>query len=811
MGQTFDLMSQKLESYFNSYVNDYVNKKYPNQPVVLDDKEIDKLLDLAEKAVLSEMDMQINAAQGELDDKLKNFWEPMLTGPDKDGKTPKLAGKPDEMLRRDEYSEECRKAIFKQLKIGQKRKFQFDIAFKRYISKDEIAEGWAPEKSLDPKRFIYNLMKLPGEDNWERDNERLTLITALCEKAITEETFQNRMTRYYVEYNKMSEDDAHKKAEQESKNPARQLYNILEDAYKKGKRDDKEYIEAASKIQTREILKEENGLDKAFETLMKNSIYVGFNGTNEMKVLCELGLDMKPEDAAAIGLQWERESSLGSDCMDLSTNIANPYWIFGDLLELYEKNIKVSSTDMNLPQDEWFKKHTTALEMMVIESVKGPANDMLKRYGMTDGTMDRSDYSEDMVVWKNGDRIRILQQKITMNPTVEVSLRDDIPGKYMDDFLKKGGQNIMDRCNDVTKWYNSSSQFRDMQNALKDVSKFRLGFEADDAQIDKLWEKLQKLQEATEQYIAKKDIQKAENNNQFKNEYEESRRRFAEEVREFTATTMEMLDNVRKHKAVFLEAVEAEMEEIDNNFQQIEIPENEKNLTPLQRKDKHKEEQEKREKLERDRLAKEKDEKEAFEQGAKTYDALNKAEERNSNNEDIKDPVDTYLDNRLKAERELSENLFDQNDTQNAINVAKNVLAIETIKQMKKSEKMDKFGGTDRIEKIIQKGGLADIIKLVIDNNDFKTAFNKNNKVNSKEELENYLTLDSSYKRIGIGIVKKLQIASQKMLEKNKLNENVNKKVETKSTDNQINSEANKNKQEELNNSKPKGRALGGM
>lgn len=807
MGQTFDLMSQKLEAYYKEYVNEAEQNNH-NQPVVLDDNAIDKLLDNAAQRILDEMEAQINASQGGLEDKLKNYWDSMLTGPDKDGKTPKLEGNPDEMQKRDEYSEKCREAILKQLKIIQKRKIQFDNALKRYVGKDELAEGWDPAKSLDPHRFIYNLMKLPGEDNWERDNERLTLITALCEKAITEETFQNRMTRYYVEYNKMSENDARKKAEQESKNPARQLYNILEDAYKKGKRDDKEYIEAASKIQTREVLKEENGLDKAFDTLMQNSTYLGFNGTHEMTVLCGLGLDMKEADANAIGLQWERESSRGSDCADMSTNIANPYWVFGDLFELYEKNVNVASDNRKLPKDEWFNKHTTALSFVVIESVKEPANDMLKRYGMTNGTMNRSDYSEDMVVWKNGDRIRILQQKITMNPTVEVSLRDDIPGKYMDDFLKKGGQNIMDRCNDVTKWYNSSSQFRDMQNALKDVSKFRLGFEAHDKQVDMLLEKLKKLQEATENYILKKETQKAENNNEFKNSYEESRRNFADEVMEFTETAMEMLSNISKHKAVALEAAEAEIDEYVN-FEQKKIPDNEKNLSALQRKDKHKEEQEKKEKAERARITKEKIDKETYEQGMKTYNELNEAEKKTSDNKDISDPVDKYLEDRLKAESDYSKSLFDQNDTQNAITAAERTLALVTIREMKKKEKQIITGEPERIDKIITKGGLEDIIKLVKDNNDFKSAFKEDFKVNNKEDLERFMSTDISYKRIGLTILKKLNRASEMMREKNKQNVKAVEKVEVKANDTTIKQAANENKPKEMKSQK--GRALGGM
>ncbi len=815
MGQTKEILRDKLKKYVKDFISqEEERRREKNLPTELNDKEIDELYDKAAKVLMNEMDTVIDVDESDLNNSLKDFWNKIITGPNKGKVTSELEGKTDELLERNEYSQKCRQALMNQFKDDIKRELLLDNALKQHFKKDELIGKWKNIDGLTGHRFIDRLYKLPGEDNWERDNERLTYITALCEKAISKETFEAKMTEHYVKYDNMSEKDAREKMLEDEHNPAKQIYDLLDAAIKKGKAVDEECIEASKKILSGEALKEENGLDKAFGTLMKNSSYLGYNGTNEMEVLNGFGLGMDKNEAYKIGLQWEKESSSASDSASMSIHVANPYWTIGDPLELYEKQACLSADNKQVKQNEWCTAYGIDNETIFFQTIKGDLDKDIKRFAMTSGTMTRSPYSNDMFVWGTDDRARIIQQSITTNPRVEVSLRDDIPGKYMDDFLEKRGHEIMDKCDDVTKWYNSSSQFRDMQNALKEVSKFRMDYEAGDKQIDKLWEKLQKLQKATDKYIAKKDKQKKENNNQFKNPYEESRRNFADEVSEFTETTMKMLNNVKKHKATILEAIEAEMDEF-NDFKQIDIPDDEKDLTPLQRKDKHKLELEEKQKAELERIEKEKEEREIYGEGTRTYNALNEAEKKNINNEEIKDPVDKYLQDRLEAERNLSESLFDQNEKANAIKAAEKTLALVTIKKMKDSEKSnEKFGQTDRIEKLIKKGGLEDMINLVTDNNDFKTAFNENYKVRSKADLEEFLDPTAAfYQKTGLKILTKLKAASDRMA-KNKQNEKVDKKVEVKTEvkSNPEKKEVKDNKPKEMNNNqKSKGRGLGGM
>ena len=494
------------------------------------------------------------------------------------------------------YSQECLNAQLNALKNQAQRDYVFHDTAKQLFKPEELREA----NGISRRRWMQHLMMLNGVDGDEKTcrehNETVVMLVALGEKQITPEQFEEKRRDWYI---KNQIYDAQKAAEQARTDREKApdiLFGMLTDRISKAPKPDA-FKKASKDILSEDAEKTEGGLDAAYKVLMDSGVYLMYNAGNCMVDLYDFGIQKTPEEADRFKVECETASSELQPYTVMATQAANPYNAIFDPVELLRGDVfafqnqpgqnkdtsmlYTFSTENNRGVDalqHW--KRQEALKRFALEDYRDPRRGLIP----TPSTPCESD--PDLTVYSRNKRTIICAREDVRleNGEFSVKFRFDVPGRYIDGSLLGGVAELWRKCENVPRSKNkqTAAAFDVMREALGELRGVTVGEKAEPAKVAALEAKLMALQKVAGGYdtLNRADLRKAKPSKGGKDPGE----KLCQDINQFIAGTVARLDTVKQHNATiaYTEICEkAEREAVDRGEQ---IPEELRDLTPMQRK-----------------------------------------------------------------------------------------------------------------------------------------------------------------------------------------------------------------------------------
>ncbi len=492
------------------------------------------------------------------------------------------------------YSQECLNAQLNALKNQAQRDHTFNETVKQLFKPEELREAGGVTR----RRWMEHLMMLNGVDGDEKTcreyNETVVMMVALGEKQITPEQFEEKRRDWYIKNQNYDAQKAADQARADREKAPDILYGMLMDRISRAPKPDA-FKKASKDILSGEAEKTEGGLDAAYNILMDPGVYLMYNAGNCMDDLHDFGIQRTPEEADRFKVKYEDASSelLPYTCM--ATQAANPYSAIFDPVELLRGGVFAFQNQPGQNKDTSMLytfstennrgvyalqhgKRQEALKRFALEDVRDPKRGLVP----TDNTTCESD--PDLTVYsRNGRTIICAREDVRLeNGEFSVKFRFDVPGRYIDGSLLGSTAELWRKCENVPRSKNkqTAAAFDVMREALGELRGVTVGEKAAPERVEALEAKLLALQAAATTYDAqnRKDIRAKGGK-----AAEDPGQKLCQDINKFISGTFTQLDTVKKHNATFMQAEACEKAEREAVERGMQISEELKELTPMQR------------------------------------------------------------------------------------------------------------------------------------------------------------------------------------------------------------------------------------
>ena len=458
----------------------------------------------------------------------------------------RLKDKPEEMKRRQAYSDRCLNALMKYAVRGIEQQQEWDKATER-LDLGKKPDG--TKITVSPQRWMSRLIKLDGSPASAAFNEKVVAMAALGQGDITELQFYLCREKAYAKDKTLSEEQVSQLAHADLQKGVDGLLDILDGMVAEGKRKAPAIKNAAKQILRGNL--NDQQLQAAFDVIEDDSVYLMYNAKNTMN---DLGQNFKvkvsEEKIADRRKEWEGDSSEPLAYQSMAEQVANPCYAILDPLELYENQIvSLMNPSGNVAQDDMITLFSAANVSGIQSVIERELDQRLGKYGLTKDDNDVNLMTPDYTVYRNGEKAMIVAiTPPSQENDFEGSVRLDVPGRIMKNFSTEIDAKL-EKCAGVDTG-TSSGQFRAMKRALRALRGQSLNESPDLDQVNDLTEKLTALEKATKVYLDKKHRQRKDGKG--KNPYEQSRMDFAAALQKFTKEKLTHLRYVKSHLAAQL-------------------------------------------------------------------------------------------------------------------------------------------------------------------------------------------------------------------------------------------------------------------
>ncbi len=493
------------------------------------------------------------------------------------------------------YSQECLNAQLNALKNQAQRDYVFHDTAKQLFKPEELRET----NGISRRRWMQHLMMLNGVDGDEKTcrehNETVVMLVALGEKQITPEQFEEKRRDWYIKNQNYDAQKAADQAHADREKAPDLIYGMLIDRIGKAPKPN-DFKKASKDILSGEAGKTQGGLDAAYKVLMDPGVYLMYNAGNCMDDLHDFGIQRTPEEDRRFKVECETASSDLQPYTIMATQVANPFNAIFDPVELlrsgvvafqrqpgHEKDVSMLytfSTENNRGVDalqHWQRQE--ALKRFALEDYRD------FRHGLVPTPSTPCESDPDLTVYsRNGRTVICAREDVRLeNGEFSVKFRFDVPGRYIDGSLLGDVAELWDKCEKVphSKNKQTAAAFDVMREALSELRGVTVGEKAEPAKVAALEKKLVALQGAATMYdtLNRADIRKAKPSKGGKDPGE----KLCEDINKFIAGKIVQLNTVKEHNATIMQAEACEKVERDATKLGWQIPEELKDLTPMQR------------------------------------------------------------------------------------------------------------------------------------------------------------------------------------------------------------------------------------
>ena len=742
----------------------------------------DEAMRRAREEVTADMD-QLGPNQGNLHGELENIWEtqreinPFYTRPSflTDGT---------DLYARLRYNKACRKAMLQ----AYSENAMLDLVF--HGTADEMFNEGELIKPVSRRRWLHYIVKKPADENDTaaiNHNRTVVLATALCEGAITREQYVQKMTVLYSMQGKTA-DDAAAQAETDSKHPYTFLYDAMLAKFAEGEAMAEDIKRASDVILTSQdkyVRMVNSGNEQEADQMLLNayrtvgcnmSVSAMYNVANALDDLREFGMQISADDKKKLVNNWEDISIPLNSCASSVAQAANPYYAIFDPLELERKHVH---TFLNQPGQnanysylyDFVNDNTRSVEGAMLAEKQ----QMLRRYGLENHGGIRIDELEcktdpDILITTGDGRTLISyieDVRLGDNGLYTATIRNDVPGRYMDAALISDVQTMREKLAALPKQKTRvRSALGTVRASLDALAGVTLGDKADDERMEELNGKLEAVQTAA--LMLGTALRESGEKRSVIKEFEKA-------LNAFVADKFDIMETIRKHKETvhLVEEVEArEQEALKNDFK---IPENERDLTPMQRYLKPIEEARARKAAE---AAAKKKRLDAEKEASRAAEALREGEQLNSVITEAEAAVrDVNVDERMQQDvvvemikafvegnRTASHAYYKEGDHAQAKIYGEQAVAGDTVREMLEFERA-RVKGEKRLENLLKKGGLNSLTALVMQSKKFREyadRTNMGNPVQLDKIIRDPLTVA---KRVSYDVMCNVQAAQKKAAE----------------------------------------------
>ena len=496
----------------------------------------------AKKALMEEIYSNIRPDSKNLPKALSDFCNSQKTRKTM-GKNfqPRLKGKPEEMKRRQEYSDRCLNALMKYAVRGMEQQEEWDKATER-LNLGENPDG--TKITVSPLRWMSRLIKLDGSAASVAFNEKLVAMAALGQGDITELQFYQCRRKAYAKDKTLSEQQVKQLAYDDLQKGVDGLLDILDAMVAEGKRKAPAIKNAAKQILSGNLNDQE--LQAAFDVIEDDSVYLMYNALNTMNDLGQkFKVKVSEEKIADRRKKWEADSTEPTAYQSMAEQVANPCYAILDPLELYENQIvSLVNPSGNVVQDDMITLFSAANVTGIQSIIERELDEQLGKYGLARDNNDVNLMTPDYTVYRNGEKAMIVAiTPPSQENDFEGSVRLDVPGRIMKNFAAEI-EAKRDKCVGVNNG-RTSDQFENMKNKLDALQGKSLPESPDLEQVGNLMQQLTALEKATQAYLDKKNRQRK--GGRGKNPYEQARMDFAAELQKFTEEKLTHLRYVQSH------------------------------------------------------------------------------------------------------------------------------------------------------------------------------------------------------------------------------------------------------------------------
>ena len=617
---------------------------------------------------------------------------------------------PDTMVRRYEYSAECRKVMAKIVAEEVQRDRIFANTAEKLFKKDF---GDQVKKRVDPLRWMEKLIKIGGSKEDTYHNEEVVALSMLAhsyragQKEAGDELFRQTRLKHYTENLKLTEQEAKAKVEDELKNALDRLLQMVENQMKADCPPLNVADQARDAILSETADKLPGGLEGAFRKIINPGSSLAWNIKDITNNFAHFGRAIDDNEYKSRFRPYEVNSTTTHEAV--ITHVANPFYAILDGPNLTNRQV-VGLQPKSSKEDPEFSA-AVAYSADIASGFTQSQNELkwkrLPRFAL-DKSDDRGvrDLDNDISIFSNqrGRTVIIVSGPVTIENGLKIPVRTEVPGQLLNRNFDEKMAELKRKSVAHDRFMHSSGKYRSMKSALNTLAGTRIPDNISKKQAKKLEKRIKDLQKATDAYLKRKEGQfRKRGTNRGKDEYEQARYSFAKGMKSYLEDLAIKAKYIREHTETVEKVVRAEANEAKHMKEGHLVLEN-PDLTAFQRsvyaedltfrQAKEKEEQAKRQREEEEkkaRAAKEEAEKQKMAEASDEFDAILTDVEKNIAPEMMNAPKNLVkeMGPALKSATKQAEQAFDQalagGNKDEISKSGENLLATQAVWEMIKS------------------------------------------------------------------------------------------------------------------------------
>ncbi len=626
--------------------------------------DIDEAVRLAKENFESEL-KDAEPAEKNLEAEFENYWKIQSNVADKkpDIKNSKFYGHPKLMQERLKYSKICRKALI-DAESNNAKKY---VTFKKI--EQELIAPFSPNKKIKLGRWMQTLMWTPevrgkSADECRRHNEEVVMLLALGEKVITPEQYTVIKSKWYMQNDNMSFDEAVFRAEKENtqEKAMKQIFEYTKADIEYTKR--KLPVLDAIKDGCADIVNHKASYEEAlktYSTIFGDGVEMMFVSNEIISNMTAYGYKISEQEAQKFISDNELVVLDMSALRFQAGIVASPDYAYVDIEDTINNGLSIVFDEKHP-----FLAPTTKAAYNASEHFWAA---QMERIGEMNGFFIHEDKNlsekreENLIIYTDKKEHTMIFVKDEVHIGADGLLKQDIhvdkPGRFMDISLNKKAEKLINACDKLVSAASKDMDAKSLrlleavQSELMPLREYKLTDAAPSDRINELDEHFNKLAHATARMAGDKKLMQ-----------HGSLKKFSDYVMEFVTDHVTRLDRIKQHKQTAL------------NLKQVQ----------------------------------------------KSYEEYADVAFKHSAGEAQNAPVKKLLEEMAKEKCTFSERMLKEEKVEEAVDYAKEALAIDTVRYMVRAD--NRAGKRIDIESLVQKGGYENLVDLVKKNSTFKTALN---------------------------------------------------------------------------------------
>ena len=477
----------------------------------------------------------------------------------------------DTMLKRYEYSKECREVLMTIVKEQVMQSLTFSHTAQRMFGNDfgdKVAE------KVKPFRWVDQLIKLSSDTKDIYHNEEVVALAMLATsykydnragKEAAKDRFYKTRYDHFVKNLKMDENAAKEKAKDELEGAMDRLLNLVIKQMKADIPPMEVADQARDAILTGTADKLPGGLEGAYRKIMNPGAYLAWNIKDITNNFADFGRSIDVRDYNEHFRPYEMNSLTSHDAV--VSHVANPFYAILDGVTL--ANLQVSVLQPKSRKEDAKLSAAVAyggdISTGFTQTLKDKQAKMLPRFALSSSD-DRAVRSQDddISIYSNrrGRTVIAVANPITIENGLKVSASTDVPGKLINRKFADEMARFRQMSVAHDEFMRSSGKYRSMKRALNALASTRVPDNISKKQARKLEQRVKDLQKATKAYLKRKQDQfRDRGTNEGKDDYEKGRYDFAKQLDSYLDDLLPKAKYIREHAETMEKVINAEQSE----------------------------------------------------------------------------------------------------------------------------------------------------------------------------------------------------------------------------------------------------------